>query len=79
MRCNDGVDHPPPPLRGGRAGEGGRAVPESGYAPDLDFIAHSGNNRDNHNGSARPPTLTLPHKSLRPGARKRGPGGGGDP
>jgi len=25
-----------------------------------------------------PPSLTLPHKSLRPGARKRGPGGGGN-
>jgi hypothetical protein len=29
-------------------------------------------------GSARPPSLILPHKSLRPGARKRGPGGGGN-
>ena len=26
---------------------------------------------------ARPPPLTRPHKSLRPGARKRGPGGAG--
>jgi hypothetical protein len=28
--------------------------------------------------TARPPSFILPHKSLRPGARKRGPGGGGD-
>ena len=28
--------------------------------------------------SARPPILSFPHKSLRPGARKRGPGGGRD-
>ena len=28
--------------------------------------------------TARPPSSILPHKSLRPGARKRGPGGGGD-
>ena len=27
---------------------------------------------------ARPPSFVLPQKSLRPGARKRGPGGGGD-
>ncbi len=26
---------------------------------------------------ARPPSCFLPHKSLRPGARERGPGGGG--
>ena len=27
----------------------------------------------------RDPPPNLPHKSLRPGARKRGPGGGGEP
>ncbi len=31
------------------------------------------------NRAARPPSLTLPHKSLRPGARKRGPVGRGCP
>ncbi len=52
----------PPPLWG-RVREGGRAARSSQGA------------RPPFARSARPPIPAFPHKSLRPGARKRGPGG----
>src|SRR5262249_4659366 len=57
-------------------GHGSRSLPPcgegwgGGYAKHSCLAVHS---------LANTPPLTPPHKSLRPGARKRGPGGEGNP
>jgi hypothetical protein len=53
------------------------ARPQTGVLPNALWRGREGvgGRADGNFGRAPPPSL--PHESLRPGARKRGPGGGG--
>jgi len=66
MGRSDGVSAPAPSCGGGQGWGVARTV-EIGQCAVACLSDRT----------ARPPSSILPHKSLRPGARKRGPGGGG--